>query len=60
MRVFRQEEVVSEITEADRVTHLECIAGKRGSTRWGFGLANGEASETRVIRPVVVAVLLVK
>ncbi|CAM9465389.1 unnamed protein product, partial [Sphacelaria rigidula] len=41
MRVFRQEEVVSEITEADRVTHLECIAGKRGSTRWGFGLANG-------------------
>lgn len=45
MRVFRREEVVSEITEADRVTHLECIAGKKGSARWGFALANGETSE---------------
>lgn len=52
VRVFRREEVLSEITEADRVTHLECLdATRRGAavegegvvgTKWAYGLANGE------------------
>eukprot|EP00752_Nemacystus_decipiens_P014985 g13343.t1 len=51
VRVFRREEVLSEITEADRVTHLKCLeTGRRGSTaekeetmgtKWAYGLANG-------------------
>lgn len=47
MRVFRREEVLREITETDRVTHLECIGGGRdggvGGTKWAYGLANGES-----------------
>lgn len=49
--MFRREEVVSEITEADRVTNLESIQGGEtgdststgcvSGTRWGYGLANG-------------------
>ena len=55
MRAFRREEVISEITENDRVTHLEGIkngdsaeggggggGGVEGATKWAYGLANGE------------------
>ncbi|CAN0192742.1 unnamed protein product, partial [Phaeothamnion confervicola] len=48
VRVFKQEEVVLEITEADRVTHLHpfgggggCAGNGKPATRWGYGLANG-------------------
>eukprot|EP00903_Cladosiphon_okamuranus_P009887 g9391.t1 len=51
VRVFRREEVLTEITEADRVTHLNCLDGShRGAateeegpvgTKWAYGLANG-------------------
>lgn len=52
VRVFRREEVLSEITEADRVTHLKSLDGERRvaadeeegavGTKWAYGLANGE------------------
>lgn len=51
VRVFRREEVLKEITETDRVTHLDHIQGGgnegmagegQGSTRWSYGLANGK------------------
>ncbi|CAM9166780.1 unnamed protein product, partial [Hapterophycus canaliculatus] len=50
VRAFRREEVLSEITEADRVTHLEpldekeTVSGMEGfksTTKWAYGLANG-------------------
>lgn len=54
VRVFRREEVLSEITEADRVTHLEPLEtrggvsaggeGAGGASRWAYGLANGEST----------------
>lgn len=63
IRIFRREEVLSEITEADRVTHLKPLggtsrvgssAGEEGTmgTTWAYGLANGESpgSETKSSR----------
>ncbi|CAN0149825.1 unnamed protein product [Ectocarpus sp. 13 AM-2016] len=51
VRVFRREEVLSEITEAERVTHLQSLDERRRgvettgekpeNTMWAYGLANG-------------------
>ncbi|CAM9311746.1 unnamed protein product [Scytosiphon promiscuus] len=50
VRAFHREEVLREITEADRVTHLESLEeqetasgaeGLTGGTKWAYGLANG-------------------
>lgn len=50
VRVFRREEVLSETTEADRVTHLENLEDKESAaagvgTKWAYGLANGEPTQ---------------